>query len=342
MRGLSLLDGETMFMRFSTYVAILLLGGLASLSSISCTPSATEVRPVAESLLRTTLGERYAVMYIKNEFNEANGDPGRVRIWAQSSSDPELILVFTGSYHDGHLNLPPGRLQTLRAETFTSLQQSRAFAQAAQPFFSSFAVRVRPNRDGVMEVELRLFEDVCEGEHCDLFTRLAQATQAYMATGVPSLHLQTYFFPRTSPDKPPAGVVMPGQTPPGVPRPWNARASLYVLTATLNSTPVTAESLRAALDLHAGSTAYTTHLSRIRAALVQALGAARGHDMHLDRSGRLRLKPDSLQQARFEGVACPRASLGWGGVRCPESARQAVNALYHLDTGAVQLLEAAR
>ena len=147
-------------------LAALTVGVLCALL-VGCTPSPERVRPVAEALLLEALGEPYTVLAVKSEFNEGNGDPGRVRIWARSGADAELLLVFATSFRDGHLEITAERLRALDRDERASLDGSRAFIRAATPSIERFGVRARTTSSGELRVDLRLFEDVCVvGEGC--------------------------------------------------------------------------------------------------------------------------------------------------------------------------------
>jgi hypothetical protein len=312
---------------------------LSLVLATGCTPSKEKVEAAAGPFLTSTLGEAFDIVAVKSEFNEGNGDPGRVRIWATSATDPELRLSFSTSYDGGRLTMDPARLVALAAKERTSLDLSRAFVVAGTPHLPSFAVRVRVNSNGVQEIVLRLFEAVCEsGPDCTVWPRLGKSLATYGKGRNESQELTVYFFEPGRDDRPRGGQLMERQPLPGTRAPWRSSGSLYVIHQQPLVLPVDMAALEASVGLNRSSVSHSTHWTRLRAALKDTLDARHGQAMHLDPGGGpLRLVPGSLNRAQCRAVTCPKNSLG-KRLRCPDEVQVQVNCLYDLQTGNVQLL----
>jgi hypothetical protein len=307
------------------------------LAGACATPPKDEVARVAAQRLEALLGRPFVVRHVKSEFNEGNGDPGRVRIWVAVPDDPDLAISFSASWDDGALRFEEEVLQGRFDRVVRTTAHTRTFLEKARPHLNHYRVRAEVRKDGSLDLRLRLFEPACEGPDCTIFERLSAALAAFAYDCATSLSVSVTFQDGGDPLPPAEGEIFHFDMPPGEGHRWRQGRATYHISELAACPPPTAAALRGALAFNRSSNLSHRHHRIMARELEAALTRRAGEAIHLDRGGSpLELSADSLTRLSYTGTACPVAGMG-RRIRCPDAVAFQVDCLYDMDSGTVTL-----
>lgn len=316
---------------------------ITTLLLASCTPNLAEVKAAAQARMSEVLAQPVDILQVKSDFNEGNGDPARVLIWARARADADLMWSISARFEGGKLDLDVPRLKKRVEDGQRDLALTRAFNTEATRHFDAFISRVSFDaKSATHEATLLLYQPPCPLATCALYKGLRETVAAFRKAHAGPLELTVYF------DDPGAHAKSQGQilhynTAPSLGRKVSVRNAAHVIFELPVGPDTDETALRRAVKLHASSNAYHNHLTAVRKKLTETLSRTRGQPWSLQPGGSyLELVPPSLTTVRHKATACPKSALK-KSKRCTKEAATEVACEMDLSSGALTLLpDAAR